>query len=62
MTHGMAGVLTLYDKDGNPVQVSFNAGLYELNVEDEDSRSSLIEIRDLLVEIKELLLEMKESQ
>ena len=62
MTQGLANTATLYDKDGNPVTVSLEAGEYRLVVTDHDGESALSAIKELLVEIRDLLTVIKENQ
>lgn len=52
---GIAGVLTLYDEDGNPVYVKLVDGKYQLLTHDERVVQSLDEIKLLLVQILEEL-------
>lgn len=51
MSQGLANVVTLYDKDGNPIQVSLQDNEYRLAVIDPETHNSLDEIKFLLVDI-----------
>lgn len=55
MSHGAAGVLTLYDEDGNPVRVRLVNGEYQLMANDENTHDRLDEIKVLLERMIELL-------
>lgn len=52
---GIAGVVTLYDKDGNAVQVKLVDGQYRLLVVDEDTARSLTAVALQLADIAQLL-------
>ena len=51
MSHGVAGVLTLYDDKGNPVKVKLVDGNYVLMATDERTHDRLDEIKVLLQEL-----------
>lgn len=55
MSQGVAGVLTLYDDLGNPVQVVLQDGTYRLAASDERTHAALDEIRLLLTEILQVI-------
>lgn len=55
MSHGVAGVLTLYDENGHPVRVCLEDGVYKLVASDERTHQSLDEIKLLLLKLVELL-------
>lgn len=45
---GAANVITLYDKDGNPVAVEFVDGQYRLRVTDTETRAQLQALQESL--------------
>ena len=56
MTHGLpTGITTLYDKDGNPVDVEIYDGKARLVVTDNETHNELSEIRLLLTQILDAL-------
>lgn len=55
MSQGVAGVLTLYDQDGNPIRVKLVNGEYQLVANDEGAHDRLDEIKVLLQRMIELL-------
>lgn len=61
MTHGMAGTIILYDKDGNPVEVAYSSGAYKLQVQDEEAGWDKQETIELLKEIRDILVKIQED-
>jgi len=55
MSHGLANTATLYDKDGNPVNVKIIDSEYRLVTVDEKVVDSLDDIKLLLMQVIELL-------
>lgn len=57
MSHGLPNTVTLYDKDGNPVQVGLRNGTYVMLVRDDSVASVLADILEELKQIREQLAE-----
>lgn len=53
MSHGVAGVLTLFDDEGNPVQVRLQDGEYRLVTADSRTHDALDQIILLLTQLVE---------
>lgn len=56
MSHGQANVVTLYDKDGNEVDVVLVDGQHRLLTSDPDTKDALDRITVILDNLYQLLL------